>query len=271
MNNIGKLIRLEWLKFNRHRGIRFAVILFALIFPAGFFAFRRIAEVNSNPMLNLLGLTEFPEIWNLHAYVNNWLAFFIFGFIGVQIIAIEFENKTFRQNIISGLTRIEFFKSKILTIGIVSFIGTLIYLFWTITLGFVYSESGEMMLELDWWNVLGRVFLTNIGYMSIGMFFGFLFRRGSTAVFIYLLYGMFLENIIRWWLHYKVAPNISMHFYPMNGLEDLTPMPMFSNLAKMNELGFDPFLSPGYAITSVLVYSSIFFLISYRLATRKDI
>lgn len=266
------LLRLEFLKFSKHRGIRIGLILYALLMIGGYFAFREVAKISNNPVVDLRALTEFPEIWNLIAYLGNWMAFIILGFIGIQLISIEFSNKTFRQNIISGLTRRDFWMSKLLSAGIITLLSTLFYVLITVILGLIFSKEtssivdGHSALSILYFSVM------TFGYIIIGMFTAFIIRKGSIAMFVYFLYGMFVENFIRWAVHAKLIPeHKSMHYYPMNVLEDLTPLPYYAQMTKMSEAPIDLLLSQNGALIGTAVYLSLFIFIMYRLATKKDI
>ena len=78
-----------------------------------------------------IGTTEvlfiFPTVWEYLGYVGNWLTFFFMGFFAVLMITLEYSNRTLRQNIINGFTRVEFYKAKIYFVLAISFLATLYY------------------------------------------------------------------------------------------------------------------------------------------------
>lgn len=267
-----KLLYLEWLKFSNHRGIKIGLILYTLLFVGGYFAFREIAKVSDNPVVNMESLTVFPLIWELNGYIGNWLAFIILGFIGIQMVSVEFSNKTFRQNVISGLERKEFWASKLLSALAIAIGATLFYILFTALMGLIYTEFEDMLMEENPPLKILYFFLMSLGYILTGMFVAFLVRKGTLAIFVYFIYGMFIENIIRWAAHAKLIPNnISMHFYPINVLEDLTPLPYFSKLVKMGTTDMQILLTQPQALIGTLVYMALFVFLMYRIATRKDI
>lgn len=268
-----KLIQLEWLKFSNHRGLRIGIILYAILFFGGYFAFREIAKVSVNPVIDMVSLTQFPLIWDTNGYIGNWLAFFILGYIGIQLISIEFGNKTFRQNVISGLDRKDFFLSKIMSALLLSLAATVFYIILTIILGVLITEDSEVGFFAEGAGLkMLYFFLMSFGYIIAGMFIAFLVRKGSLAIFIYFLYGMFVENILRWSVHSKVVPDgVGMHYYPMNVLEDLTPMPSFYQMVKMGSPDMVLIIEPQWAALGTAVYLALFTFVMFRLATKKDI
>jgi ABC-2 type transport system permease protein len=272
MNNIQKYIALEWLKFGANRPIRIGLILYIALFIGGYFAFREIAKVSANPVVNMSSLTEFPLIWGLNGYIGNWLAFFILGYIGIQLISIEFSSKTFRQNIISGLHRKEFLYSKFSSAVLLSGAANIVYGILSVVLGLLFTEDKSMITEGTIFPSIGYFFVMNLGHILLAMMITMAVRKGSVALFVYFLYGMFIENIIRWSLHNKVLQNsISMHFYPFNVLEDMTPLPYFDKISKMGSTEMQLTLDPHVAFIGALVYIGIYVFIMFRLATRKDI
>ena len=272
MSNIKKYLALEWLKFGPNRPLRIGLILYVALFIGGYFAFREIAKVSQNPVVNMSSLTEFPLIWGLNGYIGNWLAFFILGYIGIQLISIEFSSKTFRQNIISGLHRKEFLYSKFSSAVLLAALATIVYIVWTILIGLVFTEDKSLIAEGAIFSSIGYFFVMNLGHILLAMMITMAVRKGSVALFVYFLYGMFIENIIRWSVHNKILENsISMHFYPFNVLEDLTPLPYFDKIAKMGTSGMQLTLEPHLALVGAAVYIGIYVFVMFKLATQKDI
>ena len=104
-----------------------------------------------------------------------------------------------------------------------------------------------------------------MGYMSFGLLIGLLIKRTGIALFLYITYVMFIELVIRWAIHRNIFDNNSMHFYPMNAIEDLTPNPllkMTENFSK--EVDFAMWLTPTEAVVTTLVYTVIFLGLSYQ-------
>jgi len=266
-----KLFELELLKFRKNAGVRIGLILYIFLMPSAYFFIRSVGELSQNPVINLKSLSEFPMIWHSMAYAGNWLAFFILGYIGIQLISVEYGNKTFRQNVISGLSRVEFVNSKILSALVLTMFAVIVYVFWILILGTLYTETPFELFGEQGIGILFRFALMNFGYISMAMFIAFVFKGSNLGLFAFFLYGMFIENIIRWWPHSKLMSNKSMHFYPMNALEDLTPQPYYSQITKMGNVDFELLLTPSEAIITALVYTSLFIGLIYYLAKKRDI
>lgn len=268
------LLQLEWKKFKYYRTFKVMAILYVVLLPLILIVAKAFFAQVEAPVdfINLKTIQRFPEIWGYLAYIGNWLSFFFLGFIGVLSVTTEFANKTLRQNIINGVTRNEFFTGKILLIFTVSLLATLYFAFVGFTFGFIYTENLYLSKILNGSSQIFYYFLMCLGYMVFGFFLGVLLRRTGLALFLYLIYVIFLEGVIRWAIHGKIIFNKSINFYPMNALEDLSPIPIakiINNITQDNNFSF--LLSKTEATITSIIYISIFIFIAYKIIKRSDL
>ncbi len=271
------LLKLEWLKVQKYSIFRVMVIFYIILLPACLLitkTFNRIPE----DLLSKESLYMFPTVWGYLGYIGNWLVFFFLGFLSVIIVTAENSNRTFRQNIITGLSRNEYFVAKVLFIVTICLAATLYYVLVGLAIGFTNTDTiyfSKIFQEAD---LIPRFFLMCLGYMSFGFFLGVVIKKTGIALFFYLVYIMFIESVIRGIHMYiirssemKLSP-ITMHLYPMNANEDLVPIP-FAKLAEpfLKENEFSLFLDPGIAALTVCVYTSIFLFFAYRKIKYADI
>lgn len=265
------LIALEWKKWSKHLGFRLLILFYVLLLPSILLLGKQIEELPPP-----LGTNEvffiFPTVWEYQGYIGNWLCFFFLGFLSVLIITTEYSNRTLRQNIITGLSRKAFFLGKIYFILAICLGATLYYVLCVSLIGFFNTEViyvSKVFQNIDY---VWRYFLMCFGYMTIGFFLGLLIKRTGIALFLYLSYVMFLEAILRYGVHMKLFQHKSMHFYPMNAVEDLIPIP-FTNQADffLKQNGFELFLQPTEAILTTVVYIGLFLFLAYRFIMRADL
>ena len=264
------LILLEWHKQKRSRNFQVLVGFYLLLLPTLMLLTKNISEFPP-PINSSDAFFEFPSNFIYLAYLGNWLAFFFLGFMSVTFITQEYAYKTLRQNIINGLSRQEYYWSKVFFIGLICLLATAYYSLIVFIYGFTHTDTifaSTITKNIDY---IPRFFLMCLGYMSFGFLLGTLVRRTGIALFLYFSYIMFLELIIRWGVHLQLFAHKSMHFYPMNAVEDLTPIP-FAEAARgfEKEYDFTFFLSPTEATIIASIYTFLFFLASYRLLTRRD-
>jgi hypothetical protein len=105
------LLYLEWKKFAPYRLFQVITVLFIVLFPLMFLvgtSFKGLPSEIGSP----LSYYSFPKVWEAAAYAGNWMVFFFLGFLGVLIITNEISYKTLRQNLITGMSREEYFLEK---------------------------------------------------------------------------------------------------------------------------------------------------------------
>jgi len=265
------LIRTEWLKWNKQLIFRIVSLFYIVLLPGLLLLGKRLPELPPP-----IGTTEvlfiFPTIWNYQGYIGAWLCFFFLGFFSVISITMEFNNRTLRQNIINGWSRQDVFLAKFGSIGALSLLATLYYVLCVLIIGYANTDVVYLSKVFQEASIIPRYFLMCFSYMTFGLMIGFLVKRTVIAVFLYLIYIMILEPAIRWGVHRHLWEHKSMHFYPMNAVEDLIPAPL-SPIAEefVEQAGFSLFLSPNEAVITTLVYTSAFIFIVYSHLKRADL
>ena len=107
-----KLLTLEWNKFKDNSVVRLLFFIYLFIFPILMLIFKDDNVIPQTPFFDPKDIFRYPGIWEWLGYIGNWMVYFILGFLIVYIISIEVTYKTMRQNIITGLTRTDYFISK---------------------------------------------------------------------------------------------------------------------------------------------------------------
>ena len=115
MNNVISLLALEFAKFRKSSVIGLLTILYVIMMPTVIFVGKEFKNVPP-PLPNNTIFFNFPTVWDYLGYAGNWLVFFFLGLISVFIVVNEVSYKTFRQNVITGLTRRKYFLAKVYSI-----------------------------------------------------------------------------------------------------------------------------------------------------------
>jgi ABC-2 type transport system permease protein len=265
------LLQLEWLKQKKHRTFLLLAGLYILLLPSSLLIAKSIKQWP--PPINTSDtFFRFPDVFQYLGYAGNWLTFFLLGFLAVVVITQEFSSRTFRQNIINGVTRADLFLSKMYFIVLVALAAMLYFGAVCFVFGYTHTEtvySSVVMKNIDY---LPRYFLMCMGYMSFGLLLGTLIRRTAAALFIYFAYVFFLEPILRWGVHYNIFKHASMQYYPMNAIEDLTPVPFAQMTQPMEkDLNFPFFLTPQQAMIAATVWIVLFLAGAFWLTSKRDL
>ena len=137
--NIISLIELEWFKYSKNRLFKFAV-LFLLILPPGLLFM--LSKIKTQPPVpSGVYYISFPQVWDWAAYIMNWSSFFMIGFIAIFIIAYERENNLLKQSIINGLSRNNYFLSKVLFMLTIILAYTLYYILISYVFGMIFTST----------------------------------------------------------------------------------------------------------------------------------
>lgn len=265
------LLTLEWKK--QRRNLPFLVFIFSylLLLPTLLLSGKRIENLPP-PLLTNEVFFMFPTVWEYLGYVGNWLSFFFLGFLSITLVTSEYSYRTMRQNIINGLDRRAYFLSKLYFVLAVALFATLYYTLTALAIGYLNTEAIYAQKVWQHLDYLPRYFLMCLGYMSFGLFLGFLIRRTGIALFLYLTYIMFIEMVLRWGVHFYLFRTRSMHFYPMNAVEDLIPTPFAPDADRfLQQAGFSLFLRPWEAVGLTLIYTLLFLAVSYWRVQRSDL
>lgn len=280
-----RLIQIEWLKNYSY----FPVILFSSIYFLLVIGFTLLCSVKSIPIQGIpvnirdQGFLNFPQIWNFLTYITALLKIFL-GLIIIFTISNEFTSKMFKQNVIDGLSKKEFILSKIVTIGMLSLISTLVVFFMGLILGFSFSESSDITLVFkEFYFILGY-FLKLFTFLSFLFFITVLLKR---VVFVFLSFFLWwiieiillvveysskvIEKIDSQGNRITEVPFLLSDYLPLNVMSNLIDEP-FQRIRIVSQLtgGSFEYSIPYGAVVASLIYSALFLFGSYWLIKRKD-
>lgn len=272
MNNLTYLLALEWKKFYNNSVYRSLMLIYFLLSPVMIFLGKDIHKYIPVLVQNSSVFYEFPTVWDYQGYAGNWMASLCLGFLAIHLVTSEVSNRTMRQNIISGLTRKEYFLSKLFHILAISAAATTLYAISSILIGMIHTDGFDLELILDNNWAIARFFLMCFAYMAFGLMLAFLIRRGFLTLMTYFFYVFALEAIFMA-VHVYYLKNSSRNFWPMNTIEDLMPLPLFRlpDFFTSTEWDFNILLSYRTAALMALLYTAIFTFISWWSFSRKDV
>ena len=266
-----RLIKLEWTKFRKNTVIQLLVLFFFIFFPACMYFGTLVPDLPSF-LPSKDSFFQFPSIWDYLGYAGNWIFFFFMGVAAIYFVTIEVGNKTMRQSIINGLTREEFFLSKLLSITILCVMASLYYGVLAVIIGFITTEGTSLSQAFDNEWAIGRFFLMSFAYTSFSVFLAYLFRKSGLAVFFYVSYIIIIEPLLRYFIIERIEKASWTRLFPMNAAEDLMPFPVlrYANAIPDN-IDFAFLLTYKEATIATIIYCLIFTVLSYILFTRRDI
>lgn len=266
------LLSLELKKFRKNAVVDLFAIMFLVTMPTVIFIAKQGQDI-PQAVLSSEKIFTFPNIWDFQGYVGNWLVFFFLGFIMLYIITSEVGFKTMRQNIITGLSRKEYYLSKFYVGLAFSIFTTLYYVVIVLAIGYFHADPHSFEGAFDNKMAILRFFLMCMGYMSFAIFLGFLFRRSGLAIFFYVCYVIFIEKLIKLVVKSQIEEPDFINYLPLNSIDDLMPNPAYKIKEYSSTIKFDLnlLLTDNQAMISSTIYILIFLGLSYWNFQKQDI
>jgi len=261
-----QLLSIEYSKLKKLTSLKVILIVYLCIVPLWMlllgFGFQK------NPIfMKLFGsekvLYMFPHVWEFTTYSASWFNILM----GVTIVIItcnEIHFRTWKQNVIDGLTKRQVIVSKLLVIFCISTIVTIYTALVAFVFGCVYTGISEAFNGID---KVWMYYLQTMGYFSFAFLFASLVRKPALSIVLFVV-SFWVEFIIGVVLNLTVSPKIYQYF-PLKVFADLTPFPFIELVDPGHK---NSWLMPlwGQVLLSFF-YIAVFFTIAYRVLRKRDL
>ncbi|MBU8892367.1 MAG: hypothetical protein KOO66_06285 [Bacteroidales bacterium] len=221
-----KLFALEKIKALSYPAFKTLMIIHFLLF---FLVILVVSRFHfSIPGFSVKGLYQFPNIWEFFPWVASWFNLFL-AIVVIILAGNEFANKTFRQNVIDGLSRNDLIKGKlvlIFTIAVYTFIMVLLAVF---IFGLINTKNISFDIIFENSYLILIYFVQAIGYMTLGLLISIIFRNNALSIVMFILYFFPIEPIIR-----AIFKTEARKFFPIKIISNLTPTPEFLTMTSEN-------------------------------------
>jgi ABC-type transport system involved in multi-copper enzyme maturation permease subunit len=227
------------------------------------------------------GIFNFPYIWHFNTYIAALFKLFL-ALVVVSMMANEYTYGTLKQNLIDGLSKEEFIKSKFLTITVFAFTSALFVFVMSLILGLSFSSYNEMSIIFSDLGYIFFYFLKLLGFFSFCLFAGMLVKRSAFAIGFVILWAI-IEWIIYGVLRWKIIKDgeitdTVMQFFPLNAMSNLVKEPFTrfqAYKALENQVAGtvnQKFYGTHWYETVIVIFWIIFFvLMSYRILKKRDL
>jgi ABC-type transport system involved in multi-copper enzyme maturation permease subunit len=250
--------------------LTFIALIASIKFDLGVFKFH-LAE---------MGIFNFPFIWHFNTYIAAALKFFL-AIVIVSMMANEYTYGTLKQNLIDGLSKQEFIKSKFITVVAFALTSTIFVFIMSLILGYSFSSYTELSIVFSDLEYILAYFVKLVGFFSFCLFLGILIKRSAFALGFLLVWGI-IEGIIKGILTFRLFPEGNtadqiIQFLPLESMSNLIVEP-FSRLSVIKSIGtqigvenFKDYSVHWYSILIVIFWIVIFVLSSYKLLEKRDL
>lgn len=200
-----KLLYLEWLKVRRSRFFWIASLaIFGLLaLTLLFVGDLNILGQKSSPGQNAgnfdqslaeLGIYQLPLAWANLAYLAGFFKIFA-SLVLILLVTQEYQFRTIRQNVIDGLSKKQFYLSKVgllltFSLGLTLFTGLI---------SAIQIAAHPQPEDLAFWSGMEALVLLAVEYIfcfALAIFLAWLLRRSAPAILFFLLYYFILEELL---------------------------------------------------------------------------
>jgi ABC-2 type transport system permease protein len=231
------------------------------------------------------GIFNFPYIWHFNTYIASLFKIFL-AIIIVSMMANEYTNGTLKQNLIDGLSKKEFIKSKFLMVISFALASTVFVFVMSLILGYSFSSYNEFSIVFTDLEYLAAFFIKLITFFSFCLFVGILVKRSAFALGFLFIWFVF-EKISYGILKFEILNGNNKTIDFADKLYKFFPLESMSNLIK------EPFTRLSFAktiettiggqqtirdysvhfseISIALVWTFIFILTSYYILKKRDL
>lgn len=192
-----RLLSIEWLKSapSRYFRIMLGIWFFAfLALPIGFKLLLEWLESKGFSLEQLPGISatdlpifDFVDIWQNMAYVYKCITIFLAILVIVNVTN-ELDYKTYRQNIIDGMSKMQFFGSKMLLIVVLASATTLLVSLMGFVVGYLAAPDSSWSLVVKNINFLAAYWLHVLLFLSLAMLLALLVKRAGIIIALLLFF-----------------------------------------------------------------------------------
>jgi ABC-2 type transport system permease protein len=263
-----RLFQIEWIKAKSNMAFWALLILYMIgvyvLSSIGTGIMNMSADVNGQGMdLSSINMYNFPQAWHKLTYIASYLKIFL-GIAMIVSISNELQQKTLRQNIIDGLSKVEFVITKILFALMLSLAATIFIFAIGCYFGSTYSDQFSFDVIMERLDFVGAFFLQTFGFLLFSLFIGILIRSTGLAIVFAIAYSFLIETFATW--VFFDSDGVLAALLPMNALDNLIQFPVSLNPESQVQ-GF-------VGLTEVLISAGWLFIysgISYLVLWKKDL
>ncbi len=268
-----RLLHIEQVKLLNYNPFRITLGIYVLAFTLGLIIYPAIDK--EIPVISLSDLFRFPDVWLFLTWVTEPYNILL-ALIVIMITTKEFNNHTFKTQLIFGLSRSDLLLQKLLLVVVLALFATLLLGLTSLTLGLIYSYKLTFKIALENTWVLGRYLVSSFAYMSMGLLVALLVKNTALSLLTFLAMRVFVDPVL-----FLILRKQDIRWYlPMRTTTQLTPVPNLIEIfeKKMNSpdsidesaLDIMPEGLPAWLnILMVLLYTSLAIFFSYRLMQRR--
>lgn len=268
-----RLLHIEQVKLLNYNPFRITLGIYFIAFALGLLIYPAVDK--EIPVISLSDLFRFPDVWLFLTWVTEPYNVLL-ALIVIMITTKEFNNHTFKTQLIFGLSRSELLLQKLLLIALLAVFATLLLGLTSLTLGLIYSYKITFKLALENTWILSRYLISSFAYMSMGLLIALLIKNTALSLLTFLAMRVFVDPVlflvlrkyeVKWYLPFRTTTRLT----PVPDLIEIFQKKMNSNepiddsALEILPQGLNPWLN--FAL--VLAYTGLALFFSHRLLQKR--
>lgn len=213
-----KLLHIEQIKLLNYNPFRITIGIYFLAFALGLLIYPAVDK--EIPVISLSDLFRFPDVWMFLTWVTEPYNILL-ALIVIMITTKEFNDHTFKTQIVFGLSRTELLLQKLLSILVLAFFATLLLGITSMTLGLIYSYKLTFKIAMENTWVLTRYLVASFAYMSLGLLVALLIKNTALSLLTFLALRVFVDPV----LFLLLREHEVKWYLPFRTITRLTPVP----------------------------------------------
>ena len=264
-----KLLAIEFIKLKKLTALKVIFIIYMFMIPLIMYVLSGFYSNFIHPFIPIIkNIWGFPFIWQFTTYSASFFNI-LMGIIVVIVVCNEYNYKTFKQNIIDGLSMQQVILGKFLVVVFLSTLVTVYTALTAIVFGVINSET-NLFFEGSYFILL--YFLQTLCYFSFAFFFAVLIKRTALSIILFIV--SFIAEMILGSIVSLTASKEAYLYFPLNVFSKLTPNPLMDELNKLSlqQTGqVEPQIELWTTLLLSLTYMVLFFLFAYIIVRRRDL
>ncbi len=188
LSRVYMLAAMEWMKLSTRLNIVFTIVVFALTALQVGFAVR--VELAGSVTDFSAGAVHAELIYsNAYRYIDN-IAFTFIPILFLLNVSKEFEYAVVHRSLVSGISRSEYYFSKLLQLIFFSLCAVMLAILFTILASLFY----DLPLKFDYFKI-SMYFPVSFGLSSLGLLLVMMVRKSIYALTVFIVYVL-SENIL---------------------------------------------------------------------------
>jgi hypothetical protein len=270
-----KLLSIEYMKLRHTRYFKVLSILWVVAFLAIPFATSGLLDYLDTtvgaiseeiPILpSQLPIFDFVDIWQNLAYVYKCITILL-SFIIIISVTNDLDYSIARQNVIDGMSKSEYLRSKIYFILAVSLIATLALFILGLVAGYSLSPVTDWEYVVRNIEFVGAYFLQVFSFLMFCFVIALLVKRAGFAIALIIFWVYIIEPVSSSIVTYNLGSSLLGDMFPVEASWNFIRMPIEKYfLRPVQEFVSFQDLSIGIG------YIGIYLLSSWLLITRRDL